>query len=231
MSLPSSRFARLQFMESHETPFADHQAAIGLSVETAAAFAADTASARAAWDSYVAARQAYDAARISWYDAIADGTDTARSALRSINTFAKDQANPGSVYALAEIDPPKPREPLGKPDTPTDLEIFLDVEGQANVRWAGSRVGGTVFTVQRRTASTGGQLSPWTTLATVPERVFVDLGTPSGVASVQYRVRGERVGGQSLFSSPIVLFLGASGNQQQVAGAIAPVEASGKQAG
>ena len=88
-----------------------------------------------------------------------------------------------------------------------------------------------MFTVQRRTASTGGQLSPWTTLATVPERVFVDPATPSGVASLQYRVRGERVGGQSLFSSPIVLFLGASGNQQEVAGATAPVEAPEKDAG
>lgn len=231
MSLPSSRFARLQFMESHETPFADHQAAIGLSVETAAAFAADTASARAAWDSYVAARQAYDAARVSWYDAIADGTDTARSALRSINTFAKDQANPGSVYALAEIDPPKPREPLGAPGVPTDLRVELDTQGRANVRWGGSRVGGTVFALQRRTTTTGGQTGAWTTLATVPERTFIDQTTPSGVASIGYRVRAERVGGVSAYSSPITLPLGSSGNEEAIAGAIAPVEASGKQAG
>jgi hypothetical protein len=74
-------------------------------------------------------------------------------------------------------------------------------------------------------------LSPWTTITTVPERTFVDQATPSGVLSVGYRVRGERVGGVSSFSLPVTLPLGAGGNQQAVAGAIAPVKASGKDAG
>lgn len=231
MSLPQTRIARLQYMEGHVAPFSDHQADIGISVLQLGEFTANTSAARDAWDAYVAAQQAESAARVAWRDAIAAATVTARSALRSINTYAKDQANPGAVYALAEVDPPKPREPLGAPEVPGDLRVELDTEGRANLRWSGTRQGGTVFTLQRRTTTTGGQTGAWTTLATVPERTFIDQSTPSGVASVGYRVRGERVGGVSAYSSPITLPLGSSGNQQSVAGAIAPAEASDKQAG
>lgn len=231
MSLPQTRFARLQYMESHVEPFADHQADIGISVVQLGQFTANASAARAAWDSYVAARQAASAARTAWYEAIATATGTTRSALRSINTFAKNSDNPGAVYALAQVEAPKPPEPLGPPAVPADLAVSLDTEGRATLRWAGSRHGGTVFTVQRRTTSTSGQTGPWTTLVTVPERVFIDPATPVGVLSVGYRVRGERVGGASAYSSPIALPMGTGGNQDGPAGAIAPQEPSGLQAG
>lgn len=231
MRLPQSKFEQLQYLEGRVDGWETNQASIGVALQLAVETKASTQAARAAYDDYQQKRQEAKDARVEWLEAIGAAVDDGRGCIRSIDSFAKNSENPGSVYALASIAPPKDREPLGKPEVPTGLEIFLDIQGQANLRWDGSRAGGTVFTVQRRTASTGGQLSPWTTLATVPERVFVDPATPSGVASLQYRVRGERVGGQSLFSSPIVLFLGASGNQQEVAGAIAPVEASEKDAG
>ncbi|NRA57700.1 MAG: hypothetical protein HRU13_06240, partial [Phycisphaerales bacterium] len=199
----------------HITPFTDHQAEIGLSAETVALLTSQSGSARDAWDSYVAARQAATAAKTAWYEAIGEATTTARSALRNINTFAKDQQNPDGVYALAEIDPPKPREPLGEPPVPTDLTVTLDTEGRANLRFKGTRQGGTVFTIQRRTTGTDGLTTSWTTITTIAERVFIDGGTPTGVASIAYRVRGERVGGTSAFSSPITLFLGTSGNQDE----------------
>ena len=213
MSLPKTRYARLQYIEAHITPFTDHQAQIGVSLETVTQLTAQAGTARDAWDAYVAAQQAAKAAQTTWYDAIAAASTTARSALRNINTFAKDQQNPDAIYALAEIDPPKPREPLGKPPVPTDLTVTLDTEGRAVLRFKGTREGGTVFTIQRRTTSTTGQTTPWTTITTIAERVFTDGATPAGVASVAYRVRGERVGGVSAFSSPTVLFLGQGGNE------------------
>jgi len=213
MSLPDTRYARLQYIEAHITPFTDHAAQIGVSPETVAQLTSQSGTARDAWDSYVAAQQATKAAQTAWYDAIAGATTTARSALRNINTFAKDQQNPGEVYALAEIDPPKPREPLGEPPVPTDLTVTLDTQGRAVLRFKGTRQGGTVFTIQRRTTSTAGQTTPWTTITTIAERMFIDGATPAGEASVAYRVRGERVGGASAFSSPIALPLGAGGNE------------------
>ncbi|MEO1279665.1 MAG: hypothetical protein AAFV77_11980 [Planctomycetota bacterium] len=113
MSLPDTRYARLQYIEAHITPFTDHQAEIGISAELVAQLTAESSAARDAWDSYVAARQAATAAKTAWYEAIGEATTTARSALRNINTFAKDQQNPDGVYALAEIDPPSGSRGLG----------------------------------------------------------------------------------------------------------------------
>ncbi|UYV13697.1 MAG: hypothetical protein NCW75_05285 [Phycisphaera sp.] len=215
MRLPQSKFGQLQYLEGRADGWETNQAAIGVELTLAQSTVTKTTNARALYDDYQQKRQDAKDARVEWLSAIGSAVDDGRACIRSIDSFAKNSANPDAVYALASIAPPKEREPLGAPDVPTDLSIGLDTQGRASVRWAGSRVGGTVFGVQRRTASTGGQLGPWTTLATVPERVFLDQTTPSGVASVQYRVRGERVGGVSAYSSPIVLPLGASGNGEE----------------
>src|SRR5690606_19660083 len=120
----------------------------------------------------------------------------------------------------------------------TDLNVRLNTQGRADLMFEGTRYGGTVWTVERRTASTQGGLGPWTLAGTTLERSFTDLSTPSGVAAVHYRVRAERPSGVSEYSSPIVLAMGSGGNQQAaesgeqaVAGAISPVKASGKDAG
>jgi hypothetical protein len=61
----------------------------------------------------------------------------------------------------------------------------------------------------------------------VPQRRYVDKATPSGVLSISYRVRGERVGGVSSYSSPVALPMGAGA----VPGRIARAWASGREAG
>ncbi|MCW5756181.1 MAG: hypothetical protein KIT54_02995 [Phycisphaeraceae bacterium] len=231
MSLPRKKYAQLQYLEARAGTWADNQAALNLSIEQAVAVATSTEAARAAYDDYQQKRQEAKNAHVTWLGAIAGAVDNGRSALRTINTTAKNSADPSAIYALASVAPPKPREPLGPPPVPTDLRIVLDTEGRANLAWEGTRLGGTVFTVQRRTTSTTGQTGPWATLVTVSERAFVDQATPSGFASVGYRVRAERVGGPSAFSLPVTLPLGAGGNQQGIAGAIGPVETSGKEAG
>ncbi|MFI4915895.1 MAG: hypothetical protein ACIAS6_05230 [Phycisphaerales bacterium JB060] len=231
MRLPQRKIQQLEYLETRVEGWEENQAAIGVALELATSTKTKTQAARDAYDDYLQKRQDARDARVDWLNAIQAAVGDGRGCIRSIDAFAKNSANPDAVYALASIAPPKDREPLGKPDTPTGLSVGLSTDGQAIVRWDGSRQGGTVFTVQRRTTAVGGQTSPWTTLVTVPERTFVDQATPSGVLSVGYRVRAERVGGQSFFSTPASLPLGASGNQQQVAGAIAPVEASGKDAG
>lgn len=231
MGLPHKKFAQLQYLEGRVEGWSENQATLQLGLQQAGAAVASTDAARAAYDAYQqSVRDARDA-RVTWLSAIATAARDGRSCLRTINTTAKNSTNPEAIYALASVTPPKRPEPLGAPQTPTKLTIRLDTEGRANLTWGGSRVGGTVFTLQRRTTGIAGQLGPWTTIATVPERTFVDTATPSGVLNISYRVRGERVGGVSSFSLPVTLPLGAAGNQPSVAGAIAPVEASGKQAG
>lgn len=231
MRLPKSNFQQLQYLESRVDGWETNQASIGVALQLAVETKTKTTDARTAYDDYQQKRQDAKDARVLWLDAIGAAVGDGRACIRSIDSFAKNSENPDGVYALASIAPPKDREPLGVPAVPTDLKIFLDTEGRSNLTWGGTREGGTVFTLQRRTTSTTGQTSPWTTLVTVSERSFIDVATPSGVASIGYRVRAERVAGPSAFSLPVTLPLGASGNQQQVIGAIAPVETSGKEAG
>ena len=231
MRLPQSKIQQLQYLEGRVDGWEENQAGIGVALELATSTKTKTTEARTAYDAYQQKRQEARDARVEWLSAIGGAVDDGRACIRSIDAFAKNSANPDGVYALASIAPPKDREPLGVPPVPTDLEIFLDTQGRANLRWGGTRQGGTVFTIQRRTTSTAGQLSPWTTLVTVSERTFIDPSTPSGVQSVGYRVRAERVAGPSAYALPVTLPLGASGNQESVAGAIAPAEASGKEAG
>lgn len=231
MSLPQTRFAQLQYLEGRVEGWDENQLALNLSAQQSGAAVLSTEAARTAYDDYQQKRQDAKDARVTWLGAIATAVSDGRSCLRTINATAKNSANPGAIYALASVQPPKDPEPLGAPQVPTDLSIELDTEGRANLTWGGSREGGTVFTIQRRTTGTTGQTGPWTTIATIPERKFTDLATPSGVLSVGYRVRGERVGGASAYTLPVTLPLGAAGNQEGVAGAIAPVQTSGKDAG
>jgi len=231
MRLPQSKFGQLQYLEGRAEGWETNQAAIGVDLTLAQSTVTKTTTARALYDDYQQKRQDAKDARVEWLSAIGGAVDDGRACIRSIDAFAKNSANPDGVYALASIAPPKEREPLGVPAVPTDLVITLDTQGRANLTWGGTRVGGTVFTLQRRTTSTAGQTGPWTTLVTVSERAFVDPSTPSGVASVGYRVRAERFAGPSAYSLPVTLPLGASGNQQEVAGAIAPATAPEKDAG
>ncbi len=231
MRLPYSKVAKLEYLERRVDGWADQGAAIGVAAGQSAAAVASTEAARAAYDAMVAARQHAEAMHTAWLGAMKTAESDGRSCLRSIVTFAKNSPQPGAVYAAASVEPPRDKAPLGKPATPSKLRINLDTQGRANLTWGGTRHGGTVFAVQRRVIGVDGVQGPWDTIATVPQRKFVDEATPSGVRGVSYRVRGERVGGASTYSSPITLPLGAAGNQASVGGAIAPVQASDKEAG
>lgn len=137
----------------------------------------------------------------------------------------------GAIVRWASVEPPGDKAPLGRPPTPPALKITLDTQGQAKLTWGGTRHGGTVFTVQRQTTGVDHTIGPWETIATVPQRKFVDQATPSGVLNIRYRVRGQRVGGVSAYTLPLTLPLGAAGPQASVAGAIGPVRTTGKDAG
>ncbi len=168
---------------------------------------------------------------MTWHNAAETNRSLAQDLVRKIRGFAVQQADPDAVYAAAQIDPPKTPGDLPAPEVPTDLKISLDTEGRAVLTFDSTRFGGTTWRIQRRTVSTHGAISPWASVDWVYERKFTDQSTPSGVAGVHYRVRAERPSGTSAYSTPVALPFGAGGNQQATAGAIAPEDLSGKQAG
>lgn len=231
MRLPSSKVGKLEYLEQRVDRWDADPAAVGLASGQSAAAVQSTQQARAAYEAMVDARRHAQAMHDAWLGAIKKAEGDGRSCLRSIVTFARNSPQPDIIYARASVEPPRDKAPLGRPPTPTKLKISLDTQGRANLTWGGTRHGGTVFTVQRRVVGVDGVAGPWETLATVPQRAFVDEGTPSGVRNIGYRVRGQRVGGAGAFSLPVTLPLGAVARQAGVAGAIGPVRASGKDAG
>ncbi|MEO1008303.1 MAG: hypothetical protein AAFX79_07030 [Planctomycetota bacterium] len=214
--VPSNRTDALAFMEAHAVPWATAATELGLTVEQVTEFATKVSAARTSYDAAIAARNASKAATVTWHAGVDDAVALARELVRQIQTTAKASEEPSAIYAAGEIPPPKEPTPLGPPDAPTDLALTLDSEGRANLRFAGSREGGTAFAIQRRTTGADGSTTDWVDLGTVFERSFVDAQTPSGVASVAYRVRAERVGGVSPYSTAAILPLGIQGEAGQV---------------
>ncbi len=237
-TVPSGDRASLAFTEQRKAVWAAAGAAIGLTLADTDALTQSSDDAQSALDDRVAQAALAKSSTISWKAAAKENRDNARECVRKIRNFALQQEDPDAVYALAQIPAPKTPGDLPEPAVPTDLNITLNTQGRAVLTFESTRYGGTVWTVERRTASTQGALGPWTLAGTTLERSFTDVATPSGVAAVHYRVRAERPSGVSEYSSPIVLPFGAGGNnqaaqsgEQAVAGAISPVKASGKDAG
>lgn len=209
MRLPSSKIGKLEYLEGRVNGWAEQGEAIGVGAGQSAAAVESTESARAAYDAMEAARRHARAMYDAWLGAMKKAEGDGRSCLRSIDAFAKNSAQPGAVYAAASVEPPRDKAPLGRPATPTSVRLALDTQGRVTLAWGGTRHGGTVFAVQRRVAGVGGVVGPWESIASVPERKYIDTTTPSGVQHISYRVRGERVGGASPYSSPVVLPMGA----------------------
>lgn len=230
-TVPGGDRASLAFTEQRKAVWAAAGAAIGLAPEDTALLTQTSDDAQSALDIRTAKAAEAKSSTITWKTAAKENRDLARDLVRKIRTFALQQANPSEIYALAQIPEPKTPGDLPAPEVPTDLKITLNTQGRAVLTFEGTRYGGTVWTVERRTASTQGQLGPWVLAGTTLERSFTDMHTPSGVASVHYRVRAERPSGVSDFSSPIALPFGAGGNNQAVAGAIAPAPEVDTQAG
>ncbi len=237
-TVPSGDRASLQFTEQRKAVWTAAGAAIGLTVEDTVALAQSSVDAQAALDDRIAQAALAKSSTITWRTKAGANRDLARDLVRKIRTFALEQEDPAAVYALAQIPEPKTPGDLPEPAVPTDLNVRLNTQGRAVLSFESTRYGGTVWTVERRTASTQGTLTPWTLAGTTLERTFTDLSTPGGVGAVHYRVRAERPSGVSDFSSPIVLPFGAQGNQaaaqgeqQAVAGSISPAQTSGKDAG
>ncbi|MCW5757395.1 MAG: hypothetical protein KIT54_09185 [Phycisphaeraceae bacterium] len=244
-TVPGGDRESLEFTEQRLAAWAANPAAIGLTAGDVAQLATRTTVARQSLTARTEAVNTAKAATVVWHEAAGSNRGLARELVRKIRFFALESPNPAAVYAAAQIPPPKPPQPLPVPGVPTGLRVGLDTQGRAVVRFKASRFGGTVFKVQRRTTTVQGQTGPWVDVGTVLEREFVDNATPSGMASVGYRVRGERPAGVSAFSLPTTLVIGAGGNQTQaaparaaeaepsgsdIAGAIAPPKPSGKQA-
>lgn len=230
-TVPSGDRASLEFTEARAQVWSDNAALLGIGDARAAELVASSDAAAEALRLRVEAVRAAEAATLAWHAAAARNRALAQDLVRSIRYTATSGSDPDAVYAAAMIDPPSDRRELPEPEVPSKLDVTLDSEGRAVIRFDGCWHGGTVWTVQRRVADADGRLGAWEEAATVLRREFVDEATPSGVQSVAYRVRAVRRGGASAFSSPVVLPMGVRPARSDTAGAIARAGKVRKRAG
>lgn len=190
----------LDWCQAHSSAFTAHATAIGISAAKATAYAALLSNAIKAVDDAQIAKATYRAAVVSANEAmraLSQNINGTGELVRTIRAFAQSQANPASVYALAQIDPPASPTPMQPPNPATDVAVSIDTAtGALVLKWKASQSGsGTVYVVKRRINSTG----PWLFVGTAgSDKTFVDATLAAGPDSVQYSIQAQR---SNLFSN------------------------------
>lgn len=209
---PNRIEALLQFGADHNTVFSSNAAQIGIAPATATNY-------KGAYLAFAAAVSAANKARAESKratDAQNEALDAFRSlngdVVRQIRSFAQLQANPNSVYTLAQIDPVAPPSPVGPPGACTDFKVFLNSDGSVRLTWKcknPANAQGTGYAVRRRNGVTGGFLF----VGTSGKKEFIDKTIPAGTSVVTYEVQGQRSG----INGPVTQFtvqFGVGGNGQ-----------------
>jgi len=213
--VPTRVLDQLSWMESHAPVWQTRAAQLGL---TAAQMTALTGAVTTAQEDYAAAfkaRQESKALTLTAKSSLATALRLTANAIRDIDATAQNNANPNSVYALAEIDAPAPPTPAAPPGTPTDFKVALLASGAIVLKWKCTNLssGNVVYFVNRRPI--GGDPNAFTLVGATGEREFRDETVPAGNGVVYEIVaqRGQQVGNPATYE---VLFGVAGGGGRSV---------------
>lgn len=190
--LPSDNAELLRFGNDHAPVFTTNAVQIGLTAPIASAFTASNKTMQDNWLAFNDAKAALRKASDAWKESRAAFRTLAGQDCTLIKNFAERQANPATVYALAQIPAPSPRTPGVAPNAPTDLRATLDTQtGELIVRWNASQpkgVTGVVYNIQRVIGTGTGFASAGLSGA----KSFTDDNIPTGTSRIQYRVIAQR---------------------------------------
>lgn len=207
----SPRSAFLTWCQAHTQGWIANAAGIGLTAGQATAFDTATTAAADALGAQEAARLAYRAATDACNDAFGDLRSITGSSVQLIKGFAEQQANPSTVYQLAQIDPPAPPKPMPAPAKPTDLTVSIDPSsGALTLKWKAANPkgsSGTSYIIRRRIP---GEPS-FTFLGVTGTKTYVDASFIAGPDTVEYTVQGARSGIEGPLSNIFLIRFGASG--------------------
>lgn len=191
-TVPSSNLGKVQFYETHLSPWTNHAAAIGLELPAVAALTTATQEARAAYDEMLAARTASKSATQNFYQKVAvmhGDPGLGSDMIDTIKNYAQTTGDPG-VYTLADIPAPTPPGEVGPPGTPFDFRVELKQTGAVQFSWKcnnPSGAGGTVYEIRRSIA--GGAFE---FVDNAGERRYTDDTIPSGSGPATYQITGVR---------------------------------------
>jgi hypothetical protein len=181
---------KIQWFESHATPFTTNAVAIGTTVPEATAFATKTAAARDALTAADAARDAQKNATLALKNAVDAVEIAAAGIIKQVRAKAETTNDP-NVYTLASLPAPATPTVVGAPGTPFAFEVVLNPDGSLDLAFdcvnpPGCH--GVIYHVYRRIGMAG----DFTFVGGTGNKKFLDTTVPSAVATVVYKVQGVR---------------------------------------
>src|SRR6056297_1518629 len=134
------------------------------------------------------------------------------SIMTTIDGYGRNTDDPG-VWVRAQIPAPRTGGERPAPPMPTARATELIDNGSVVFGWEVASGGGAMYEVQRQVLPIGGQPGPWTTIAFLGEKRFVDEAVPVGVAAVNYQVRVRIPSAASPWSLTSTANFGSAGSQ------------------
>jgi hypothetical protein len=134
------------------------------------------------------------------------------SLMRTIDAYAANTDDPG-VWSRASIPEPRTGGERPAPPQPIALNTQLVDNGSVLFGWEVTSGGGAMYEVQRQIVPVDSAPGPWTTIAFIGEKRFVDEAVPVGVAAVNYQVRVRISTGASPWSLTSTANFGSAGSQ------------------
>lgn len=225
--LPDKTVDLIAFCESHAVTWAVAPTGLGLTAAQVTAFSNVTKSARDALTANTNAKEAAKASTTQLSTAAGNARNMAADLVRIIKGFAAVQANPGAVYASAQIPEPAQPTPAQAPGKPNNIEVKLEPSGAVNVSWEASDASassGGFFQIMRKLPGQSGFVNfTQTQGSTARERrmSFVDFTVPVSAAGagVQYIMQGRRGINVGEASDAITVQFGVDGDGLTVSGA------------
>ena len=217
--LPNVLIDQIQFCEAHAPVWALAPTAIGLTAAQVTALSTATAAARKSYNDAQAAREASKAATMTQNTNVTTMRVQAADLIRQIKAFAELQANPGAVYATAQIPPPAAPTPAPAPGKPSDFNVSLEPDGSVTLSWSATdsaASGGAFFMISRRLPGQTGFVgiggAPGST-AESRRASFTDATVPASAAAqgAQYIVQGFRGTRAGEASDAVVVQFGVDG--------------------
>lgn len=182
-TLPGTIAGRIDFFTQRLTAWAADPAAIGLTAPQIAELQARLVAAGNAHSTVLATRQLAKNQTALQNAAMTELLDQGTGMIATIKAFADLSANPISVYAAAEIDPPEERAgPLPPPEAATDLSTELLNSGAVRVSWKGTIANGTFYDVYRELGGETGFIL----IGSSAMRRFDDVTVPAGTTRAMY---------------------------------------------
>jgi len=211
--VPETQAESIQFFASRIGLWSASASTIGLSSSIVANLALLTDTAQSKLNAAIQIRASAKQATRELNEALAAMRALGGDSIKIIRATAETTNNP-AIYALSNIPPVSPPTPLGVPNPPTDVSALLNNDGAIELKWEGSREGGTAFLIERSLVPVGAPAGPWMLVASVEERRWTDSAVPVGLAAVLYRIKAQRPAGISVASEPGQVLFGQSGAQQ-----------------